>query len=262
LQRPALQAIWSPHRTSSDWEAADATFIRSSSGGGRWQYGHSLPDSFVLPVGSIKLKIKLTDFGHLGFFPEQQENWLWIAGQIRDAGRPINVLNLFAYTGGSTLAAAGAGAAVCHLDSAKGVVAWARENAALSGLAGRPVRWIVEDVLKFVRRERRRKRRYDAIILDPPSFGRGSKGEVWKIERDLPVLLHDCRSLLSDRPLFVLLTGHSPGLTPLVLHNLLADMLAGHPGHIAMGEMTLTESGSGRRFPNGSYARWEEKSSP
>ncbi len=218
----------------------------------------SLPDSFTLSLGPIKLKIKLTDFGHLGFFPEQQEPWQWIARQIREAGRPVNVLNLFAYTGGSTLVAAGAGATVCHLDSAKGVVSWARENAALSGLAGRPVRWIVEDVLKFVRRERRRKRRYDAIILDPPSFGRGTKGEVWKIERDLPALLRECRPLLSDRPLFVLLTSHSPGLTPLVLHNLLADMMAGHADHIAMGEMTLTESGSGRRFPSGSYARWSE----
>jgi len=256
LQRPAPVALWSRHLPAAAWAEAEATFVRRSSGGGSWHHRRPLPEWWTLTLGEVTLKIKPTDFGHLGCFPEHSEQWAWMAQQIRLARRPISLLNLFAYTGGSTLAAVQAGASVCHLDSSRGVVAWARENAALCGLSDQPVRWIVDDVIKFVRRELRRGRRYEAIILDPPSFGRGPKGEVWKIERHLAPLLQDCRRLLSDRPLFVLLSCHSPGFTPLVLQNLLADALADCGGQFTSSEMVLPERGSGRSLPGGSYARW------
>lgn len=256
LSRPAPQAIWSRRLPSRVWTEADATFTRSPSGGGSWHRRRPLPQSWVLELGGLSLKIKPTDFGHLGVFPEQRPNWDWIARVIGKAPGPVSVLNLFAYTGGSTLVAAAAGATVCHLDSSRGVVAWARENAALSDLAGRPVRWIVDDVTKFIRREGRRGRCYDAIILDPPSFGRGPKGEVWKIEHELPGLLHACRALLGDQPLFVLLSCHSPGFTPLVLRNLLAEMMAGAGGWLDAAEMALVESDGERSLPSGSFSRW------
>lgn len=256
LSRPAPQAIWSRRLPSRVWTEADATFTRSPSGGGSWHRRRPLPQSWVLELGGLSLKIKPTDFGHLGVFPEQRPNWDWIARVIGKAPGPVSVLNLFAYTGGSTLVAAAAGATVCHLDSSRGVVAWARENAALSDLAGRPVRWIVDDVTKFIRREGRRGRCYDAIILDPPSFGRGPKGEVWKIEHELPGLLHACRALLGDQPLFVLLSCHSPGFTPLVLRNLLAEMMAGAGGWLDAAEMALAESDGERSLPSGSFSRW------
>lgn len=256
LSRPAPQAIWSRRLPSRVWTEADATFTRSPSGGGSWHRRRPLPQSWVLELGGLSLKIKPTDFGHLGVFPEQRPNWDWIARVIGKAPGPVSVLNLFAYTGGSTLVAAAAGATVCHLDSSRGVVAWARENAALSDLADRPVRWIVDDVTKFIRREGRRGRCYDAIILDPPSFGRGPKGEVWKIEHELPGLLHACRALLGDQPLFVLLSCHSPGFTPLVLRNLLAEMMAGAGGWLDAAEMALAESDGERSLPSGSFSRW------
>ncbi len=256
LSRPAPQAIWSRRLPSRLWSEADATYTRSPSGGGSWHHRRPLPQSWMLELGGLSLKIKPTDFGHLGVFPEQQPHWGWITRMIRESPGPVNVLNLFAYTGGSTLAAAAAGASVCHLDSSRGVVAWARDNAVLSHLVDCPVRWIVDDVTKFVRREDRRGRRYDAIILDPPSFGRGPKGEVWKIERELPVLLRACRTLLSDRPLFVLLSCHSPGFTPLVLRNLLAEMMTGTGRRFDAAEMALAESDGERSLPSGSFARW------
>ena len=202
------------------------------------------------------MKIKLTNFGHLGVFPEQGPNWDWIHQQIQNAKRPINVLNTFAYTGGSTLAAAMAGANVVHLDSARGIVAWARENAEINQLKTKPIRWIIEDVSKFVAREIRRKRQYDAIILDPPSFGRGSKGEVFKFERDFPTLLSQCRQLLSHEPLFVLLSAHTPGFTPLALQNLLADMTTNLGGHLTCLEMTIPYQNGTRLLPSGVVARW------
>ncbi len=256
LIRPSPQAIWQPRRPKL-WRTADAHYRRSSSGGGSWTFKRKLPDHWHIQYGGLTLKIKLTNFGHLGIFAEQAENWDWIRAQIaRAPQKPVRVLNTFAYTGGSSLAAAQAGAEVVHLDAARGIVSWARENAALSALDDRPIRWIVDDVSKFVAREIRRGNRYDGIILDPPSFGRGKKGEVWKFEDDLPKLLAMCRQILSPNPRFVLLSAHTPGFTPLALENLLADMMRGFGGNLSSMEMTIPETDSPRRLPGGTMARW------
>lgn len=256
LIRPAPQAIWKPAQSAQVWKTAHAHYHRSSSGGGSWEYKQKLPPEWVIGYFGLTVKIKPTDFGHLGIFAEQGPNWQWIQAQISRANRPVSVLNTFAYTGGSTLAAAAVGATVTHLDAAKGIVTWARENAQLSHLADRPIRWLVEDVSKFVAREIRRESRYDAIILDPPSFGRGAKNEVWKFEDDLPKLLADCRLILSKNPIFVLLSAHTPGFTPLALQNLLGDMTAGLGGRVVGSEMTIAEAETGRVLPSGTMAIW------
>lgn len=255
LVRPAPQAVWSPKLAEKKWDAVDAVYIRSSTGGGSWEFHNQISEQFDIDFHGFKFIIKHTGFGHLGLFPEQSDNWKWLADKIKTAVRPVNVLNMFAYTGGSTLAAASAGASVCHVDASKGVVDWARENTALSNLGDRPIRWIVDDVMKFIQKEIRRGKTYDAIILDPPSFGRGSKGEVWKIENDLLQLLNECKQILSDDPLFILLSCHSPGFTPLVLQNLLAEMMNGKKGLLSCGEMVIPEE-TGRLLPSGAYARW------
>ena len=259
LRRPAPQAIWQPSHPAL-WKTADAHYHRSRTGGGHWTYRTPLPESWTVRFHGLTMKIKLTHFGHLGLFAEQGPNWDWIRRQVRGAKGRVRVLNTFAYTGGSTLAAASAGAHVVHLDAARGIVAWARENAALSRLADRPIRWLIEDVSKFVARELRRGNRYEAIILDPPSFGRGSKGEVWKFEQHLPRLLAQCRRLLSDAPRFVLLSAHTPGFTPLALQNLLADMTAGLGGELHCAEMVIPEKEGGRLLPSGAMARWTPNS--
>lgn len=257
LVRPAPQAIWQTSLPAKIWQAADATYHRSSSGGGQWEFHHHLPESWDIDYFDLTMRIKATDFGHLGIFPEQGENWRWLQARIVAAGRPLQVLNTFAYTGGSTLAAAMAGAEVVHLDSARGIVSWARENAVLSDLDERPVRWIVDDVKKFVAREIRRGNQYDGLILDPPSFGRGKKGEVWKFKDDLAELLHQCRQILSPQPDFILLSAHTPGFTPLALQNLLGDMMADYGGFLSSQEMIIPQSNSNRVLPSGTMARWE-----
>jgi len=202
------------------------------------------------------LYIRPTDFGHLGFFAEHGPHWQWLREQIALAGRPVRVLNAFAYTGGMTLAAAAGGAQVVHLDAAEGIVAWARENAHLAGLADAPIRWIVEDVTKFLSREVRRGNRYDAIVLDPPSFGRGPKGEVWKLTRDLPPLLDLCRQALSHSPVAVVLSTHTPGITPFVLQNMLADVVGLDRNRLCSMEMLIPQWGSRRGLPSGALVRW------
>ena len=259
LVRPSPQAVWSPYLSEERWREADAVYIRSSTGGGKWEFKRRLPEKWEIEYGGCKFAVKPTGFGHLGLFPEQIESWEWISQKVKAAKRDITVLNLFAYTGGSTLAAASAGASVCHLDASKGVVDWGRENAALSDLSGQSIRWIVDDAKKFVSKEIRREKKYDAIILDPPSFGRGAKGEVWKIEDDLTKLIYICRELLTDDPLFLLLSSHSPGFTPLVLQNILSEMITNRKGKLSCAEMTITEAESGRPLPCGSYARWSSK---
>ena len=209
----------------------------------------------------VRFYLSGTDFGHLGLFPEQRDGWRWLRQTLSAAGvggsRKVSVLNLFAYSGGSTLVAAQAGAEVCHLDASAGMVQWARDNAALNGLQAAPIRWIVDDAHKFLTREIKRGKRYDAVILDPPSFGRGAKGEVYKIERDLPQTLDLCRSLLSDAPVLILLSAHTPGLTPTVLGHLLQDALVGRSGCLETGEMLLTGAApDARPVPNGCFARW------
>ena len=258
LVRPSPQAVWSPSLPEKEWQDADAVYIRSSTGGGNWEFKRRLPERWEIEYRGLKFFIKPTGFGHLGVFPEHGDSWDWIEERTRGAKGPVNLLNLFAYTGGATMAAARAGATVCHLDASKGVVDWAREDAALSGLSDRPVRWIVDDVVKFVQKEIRRGKRYDALILDPPSFGRGANGEIWKIEDDLLKFLLDCRKLLTEKPLFIYLSCHSPGFTPLVLQNLLAEMLKDKYGVLSNGEMVIPEI-SGRLLPSGAYARWSSE---
>ena len=257
LVRPASQALWAPSRPAELWAAADACYQRGPSGSGRWhRKNQGLPTAWTLTYCGLPLHVRLTDFGHLGFFAEHGPHWQWLRERIAAAKRPLRVLNAFAYTGSSTLAAAAAGAQVVHLDGAEGIVTWARENAQLCGLADSPIRWIVEDVIRFLGREVRRGNRYDAIILDPPSFGRGPKGEVWKLTRDLRPLLELCRQVLSDTPFAVLLSTHTPGITPLVLQNMLADAMALDRGRMRGMEMLIPQVGSPEGLPSGALVRW------
>ncbi len=252
LARPAAQALWKPQLAKERWERADALFTRDE--GNRWILRKKLPPFWTAEVEGIRFKIAPTDFGHLGVFPEHSTLWKPMQAAIRQTRQQPNILNLFAYSGGATLAAAKAGARVCHLDASKGMVAWARENAQLNQLNEAPIRWIVDDVIKFLTRELKRGVFYDGIILDPPSFGRGAQGEVFKIERDLLEILDLCRKLLTPKPLFVILSSHTPGFTPLVMHHLLRQIL--HPmGQIAYAEMIIP-SESGFDLPCGGFARW------
>lgn len=250
IERPASQAVWLS--SSPNKKHLSASFTREE--GNRWEYS-SLPNEWHISIDGIKFKLSTTDFGHLGIFPEQRPQWNWIKKQVKNAGRPIELLNLFAYSGGSTLAAASAGASVCHLDASKGMVEWARENAALNGLHKAPIRWIADDALKFIKREIRRGRRYDAIVLDPPTFGRGTKGELFKIEEDIIPLLQCCRDLLSEKPLFILLSCHTPGFTPTTLKHLLNQTMPS--GTIENGEMFLEGDQGVLPLPSGTFARWQ-----
>lgn len=253
IARPCSQALWHPSLPKSQWDRADAQFSRD--GGNAWHYNLKLPESWIAEVEGVRFKISTTDFGHLGVFPEHSLLWKGMQEAIRTRKEPPNILNLFAYSGGATLAAASAGARVCHLDASKGMVAWARENAELNRLNAAPIRWIVDDAAKFLTREIKRGVRYDGIILDPPSFGRGSKGEVFKIERDIHELLDLCHQLLSEHPLFLIFTTHTPGMTPLVMAHLLGQKMKGFRGKIETGEMILP-SDAGMDIPCGSFARW------
>ena len=216
LVRPDPQAIWNTPRTHKGWTTNAGRYARSSTGGGQWQ-NKSMPQRWTISYRDLTFNIKPMNFKHTGLFPEQAANWDFAQDQIRRAGRPIQVLNLFAYTGGATVACAAAGASVCHVDAAKGMVQWARENAKSSGLEDAPIRWIVDDCAKFVEREIRRGRRYDAIIMDPPSYGRGPTGEVWKLEENLYPFVELVSGVLSDQPLFLILNSYTTGLAPSVL---------------------------------------------
>ena len=261
LVRPCAQALWQPQLPPEAWLAADATFDREE--GQRWLNRDHLPEQWIIEVEGVRFRLSGTDFGHLGIFPEQRDEWRWLREMLRAAaaqrqgGPKLRVLNLFAYSGGATLAAGHEGAEVCHLDASAGMVQWARENATLNNLQAAPIRWIVDDAHKFLAREIKRGRRYDAIILDPPSFGRGAQGEVYKIERDLPHTLELCRTLLSDTPLLLMLSAHTPGITPTVLQHMLQDALGKLPGRFHNGEMLLTGAEDVRPVPNGCYVRWE-----
>ena len=252
LARPCSQAMWRPSLPPAEWSRADASFDREE--GNRWHGRATLPESWTIETAGIRFKLGGTDFGHLGIFPEQRAQWSWIRSRVAAAaavGRRPSVLNLFAYSGGSTMAAALGGAEVCHLDASKGMVEWARENAALNGLSQSPVRWIVDDARKFMRRELRRGRRYDAVILDPPTFGRGAAGEMYKIERDLKETLDLAAELLSERPLFVLFSSHTPGMSPVAASNVVGQLFA--DAKVEAGEMLL--EGSGLKCPSGVYCR-------
>jgi len=261
LIRPDPQIIWPVNGNSKLWSKADAHYHRSSSGGGKWEFKRKLPERWQISYKGMSFHIEPTGFKHTGLFPEQAVNWDWIIDKIRSAKRPIKVLNLFAYTGGATVAAAFAGASVCHVDAAKGMVQWAKENIGLSGLSDRPVRFIVDDVIKFVQRERRRGNLYDAVIMDPPSYGRGPKGEVWKIENELYPLVELCMDVLSKEPLFFLINSYTTGFSPIVVENILKMTLGKkHKGVISSGEVGIPVSSTGLVLPCGIFGRWEAKS--
>jgi 23S rRNA (cytosine1962-C5)-methyltransferase len=258
LNRPASQAVWQPSLPSVEWEKAHVVVDRD---GKRTILNRDrIPDTWSTTIEGIRFKLSVTDFGHIGVFPEQRANWARLKTIVQshvDAGLQPNVLNLFAYSGGSTLACALAGAKVTHLDASKGMVTWARENAELNGLKEAPVRWIVDDVLKFCERELRRGTKYDGIILDPPTYGRGKANEVFKIEEHLPPLLETCAALLTENPAFVLLSCHTPGFSPIVLSHLLRQSLGDRTGTYTPDEMLL-EGSDDTTFPlpNGTQCFW------
>ena len=256
LVRPDPQAIWKTPRRDPRWKKCDGVYIRSDSGGGAWDK-RSLPASWQVDYGVLRFHVKPMNFKHTGLFPEQAVNWDYIMRMITKAGRPVSVLNLFAYTGGAPVAALRAGASVCHVDAAKGMVAWAKENAAASGVADRPVRWIVDDCGKFVEREIRRGRRYDAVIMDPPSYGRGPGGEVWKLEDGLWDFVSLCSGVLSDDPLFVLINAYTTGLSPSVLTYISESILTKKfGGRSESQELGLPVTAGGLYLPCGAACRW------
>ncbi len=256
LVRPDPQVIWDTPRTHRGWKHRNAHYHRSKKGGGEWEF-FQLPEQWPIHYKGLTFHLKPFNFKHTGLFPEQAVNWDWFSEKIRRANRPVKVLNLFAYTGGATLAAAKAGASVTHVDASKGMVAWAKENAAASGLKDAPIRWLVDDCVKFVQREIRRGSRYDAVIMDPPSYGRGPKGEIWKIEDSLHPFLRLCVKLLSDRPLFFLINSYTTGLAPAVLTYLLGTELRDYGGHVESEEIGLPVTESGLALPCGASGRWE-----
>ncbi|WP_411342833.1 class I SAM-dependent methyltransferase [Paenibacillus sp. WLX1005] len=258
LRRPDPQIIWPKTGNDPRWSQVHGHYHRSSSGGGEWEWKRKIPERWELAFQDLKFHIKPTNFKHTGLFPEQAANWAWMMDKIRNAGRPISVLNLFAYTGGATVAASSAGAEVVHVDAAKGMVQWAKENHQLSGIGERPVRFITDDVFKFVQREQRRGNKYDAIIMDPPSYGRGPGGEMWKLEQSLYPFLESCMSIMSDQPLFLLINSYTTGLAPTVLSNILNMTLKKRfGGHISSGEIGLPITNSDMVLPCGILGRWE-----
>lgn len=266
LARPDPQIIW-PWRGARSWKQSDGIYHRSAQGGGHWEFRKTLPSAWNIRYRNLVFKIHPTGFKHVGLFPEQAVNWDWLNKKITarlNAGatgkhKPgsLALLNLFGYTGGATIAAAAAGAAVCHVDASSGMAAWCRDNAALNKLTDKPIRYIVDDCSAFVRREIRRGVRYDAIVMDPPSFGRGRRGEIWKLEDHLWDLLNECRKLLSDQPLLFLLNCYTAHLSPVIVANMLAAILPGQPGAVTHGELGLPIQSDGKILPCGIFARWE-----
>lgn len=261
LVRPDPQVIWDTPKVEKGWRKMNGHYHRSAKGGGEWEF-FDLPQQWAINYSSPSFKQALTfnlkpfSFKHTGLFPEQAANWDWFGEKISKAGRPIKVLNLFAYTGGATLACAAAGANVTHVDASKGMVAWAKENAKSSGLEEKPIRWIVDDCVKFVEREIRRGNHYDGIIMDPPSYGRGPGGEIWKIEEAIHPLVKLCAQLMSDEPLFFLINSYTTGLAPSVLTYMLATELKKYNGHVESNEVGLPVSSNGLVLPCGASGRW------
>ena len=258
LIRQDPQIIWKNKSFPDKWKNANATYKRSKTGGGAWNYKTKLPASWQIKYGNLIFNIKPMGFKHTGLFPEQAVNWDWMMYKIKNARRPVKVLNLFAYTGGATVACLAAGASVCHVDSSKGMVAWAKENVISSNLQDKPVRYIVDDVIKFVQREIRRGNTYDAIIMDPPSYGRGTSGEVWQFEENISDLVELCIKVLSNKPLFFLINSYTTGISPEVLSNLLKINLSTYKGKITSGEIGLPMKSSNLVLPCGIYGRWEK----
>ena len=263
LRRPDSQVLWPIRQEDQMWKSTDGHYHRNSSGGGHWDYKRKLPERWTIQYRDLKFHIRPTNFKHTGLFPEQAANWNWMSDLIEKrvkSGKTVRVLNLFAYTGGATIACAKAGAELCHVDAAKGMVQWARENAEINALDQHPIRWIVDDVFKFVQRELRRGRTYDGILMDPPSYGRGTNGELWKLEDHLAGFLNECSKLLSDEPLFMLLNSYTSGISPTVLKNLLAYSIPQplqQQGIFSSGEIGLPIQRSGMVLPAGIFGRWE-----
>ena len=261
LVRPDPQIIWNTKKEHPLWKRADARYHRSNKGGGQWEFFKQLPESWTVSYRSLTFRIRPTGFKHTGLFPEQAVNWAFLMETIKQANRPLRVLNLFAYTGGATLACAAAGAEVCHVDASKGMVSWARENAALSNLSDRPIRWIVDDCEKFVAREIKRGKRYDIVIMDPPSYGRGPGGEVWKLEDQIYRMVDLCTGVLSDDPQLFLLNSYTTGLPPSVMQYLLGvTMQKKFGGSVSAEEIGLPVTQSGLVLPCGSTAIWKTES--
>lgn len=258
LARPDPQIIWKEKTYPEKWKNINATYHRSKTGGGTWEYKKKMPNQWQIKYKELTFNIKPMGFKHTGLFPEQAVNWDWMMDKIKKANRDIKVLNLFAYTGGATVACAAAGASVCHVDSSKGMVTWAKENIASSGLAERPVRYIVDDVVKFVNREIRRGNKYDAVIMDPPSYGRGANGEVWQFEDNIYDLVDLCTKVLSDKPLFFLINSYTTGISSKVLKNILnLTVSKNYKGKVSSGEVGLPMENSNLVLPCGIFGRWE-----
>ena len=260
LVRPDPQIIWPQKQHKAEWEKCDAHYHRSKSGGGSWEYNKKLPGAWQIKYKNLTFNVKPMGFKHTGIFPEQAVNWDFIDEKIKNANRDIKVLNLFAYTGGATVAAAKAGASVVHVDAAKGMVLWAKENAVSSGLADAPIRYIVDDVIKFVCREIRRGNKYDAIIMDPPTYGRGPNGEVWKFEDELYPLIEKCMSLLSDNPLFMIVNSYTSNVSSTVVKNVLElSAKAKFGGYVTNDEIAIPVKNSRICLPCGAATRWISK---
>lgn len=258
LVRPDPQVIWDTPKKHKGWKRMNGHYHRSNKGGGEWEF-FDLPDTWQIQYKTLTFRLQPFKFKHTGLFPEQAVNWDWFGDKIAKAGRPIKVLNLFAYTGGATLAAAAAGANVTHVDASKGMVTWAKENALASGLQDAPIRWLVDDCVKFVEREIRRGNKYDGIIMDPPSYGRGPKGEIWKIEEQIYPFIQLCTQILSDDPLFYLVNSYTTGLQPAVLSYMMnTELVSKFGGHVDAQEIGLPVSENGLVLPCGASGRWEK----
>lgn len=259
LARPDPEALWQKRLSKEVWGRANGTFERKGATGA-WKKDATLPKAWIISYGGLNLELRPTSFKHVGLFPEQQEHWIWLAEKLNHAKKkreaPLKVLNLFAYTGAATLSAAQTGAEVVHLDSSKVAIEWARKNAELSGLSAAPIRWIEDDVLKFLRKELKRGNKYDAIIMDPPAFGHGSGSALWKIERDFYELIELAFQVLSEKPVALVLNGYTAGYSPLTLKNNLIPLVARHGGELESGELAIPEDGGERMLPAGVFARW------
>ncbi len=257
LSRPDPQALWDKTLPEEDWKKADMSFLVDGAKKG-WRKNNEIQNEWQIHFDELVLNIKPTSFKHTGVFPEQESNWKWIKEKVKNSGKTAKVLNLFGYTGGATLAALSAGAEAVHVDGSKATVNWAKENAAASGLEKKPVRWLIDDARKFVTREIKREQKYDGIVMDPPSFGRGAKGEVWNIEDDVAPLIEQCFKILSDEPIFFLINGYAAGYSSRSYYNLLAPLVKKYGGQIEFGELTIEESKGGRLLPCGIFARWSK----
>lgn len=262
LSRPDPQALWEKRLSPSEWAKAVAVF-KSNAAKGSWAKKMGETKPWTISLAGLRFYLKLSSFKHVGIFPEQSPNWEWIKENLKQKAqskkliqKPVRVLNLFGYTGGATLAAAEAGAEVCHVDGSKVAIDMARENADLSNLSGKPIRWILDDAAAFVRRETKRGKKYDGIIMDPPAFGHGPGGELWKIEENFLPFIQNCKKLLSDNPLFFLINGYASGYSSLAYANILGNLMKDYQGGTESGELAIKESGSSRLLPTGIFARW------